>query len=60
MLLLSVSPANTNVEETLNTLKSPNCAQNIQNKAVVSFFFKDYLYLLFYDIASHYLFLLVD
>jgi hypothetical protein len=32
-----VSPADTNAEETLNTLKYANRARNIQNKAVVSF-----------------------
>lgn len=31
-----VSPADTNAEETLNTLKYANRARNIQNKAVVS------------------------
>lgn len=30
-----VSPAETNAEETLNTLKYANRARNIQNKAVV-------------------------
>lgn len=32
-----VSPADTNAEETLNTLKYANRARNIQNKAIVSF-----------------------
>lgn len=31
-----VSPADTNAEETLNTLKYANRARNIQNKAIVS------------------------
>ena len=31
-----VSPADTNAEETLNTLKYVNRARNIQNKAIVS------------------------
>lgn len=34
-----VSPADTNAEETLNTLKYANRARNIQNKAIVSYFF---------------------
>ena len=42
-----VSPADTNAEETLNTLKYANRARNIQNKAVVSFLFKDYYYYYF-------------
>lgn len=33
-----VSPADTNAEETLNTLKYANRARNIQNKAIVSYF----------------------
>lgn len=33
-----VSPADTNAEETLNTLKYANRARNIQNKAIVSFY----------------------
>lgn len=33
-----VSPADSNAEETLNTLKYANRARNIQNKAVVSFY----------------------
>lgn len=33
-----VSPADTNAEETLNTLKYANRARNIQNKAVVRLF----------------------
>lgn len=37
--LACVSPADTNAEETLNTLKYANRARNIQNKAVVSNFF---------------------
>lgn len=34
-----VSPADTNAEETLNTLKYANRARNIQNKAIVSLYF---------------------
>ena len=37
--LACISPADINVEETLNTLKYANRARNIQNKPVVSFFF---------------------
>lgn len=37
MIEACVSPADTNAEETLNTLKYANRARNIQNKAVVSF-----------------------
>jgi hypothetical protein len=36
-IIACVSPADTNAEETLNTLKYANRARNIQNKAVVSF-----------------------
>lgn len=39
-----VSPADTNAEETLNTLKYANRARNIQNKAIVSFLFLDSSY----------------
>lgn len=34
-IVACVSPADTNTEETLNTLKYANRARNIQNKAVV-------------------------
>lgn len=37
MFTACVSPADTNAEETLNTLKYANRARNIQNKAIVSF-----------------------
>jgi hypothetical protein len=36
MIEACVSPADTNAEETLNTLMYANRARNIQNKAVVS------------------------
>lgn len=36
MFTACVSPADTNAEETLNTLKYANRAKNIQNKAIVS------------------------
>lgn len=36
MFTACVSPADTNAEETLNTLKYANRARNIQNKAIVS------------------------
>lgn len=36
-IVACVSPAETNAEETLNTLKYANRARNIQNKAVVCF-----------------------
>lgn len=36
LIAACVSPADTNAEETLNTLKYANRARNIQNKAVVS------------------------
>lgn len=36
-VLACVSPADTNAEETLNTLKYANRARNIQNKPIVSF-----------------------
>lgn len=34
-----ISPADTNAEETLNTLKYANRARNIQNKAIVGVIF---------------------
>lgn len=37
LIIACVSPADTNAEETLNTLKYANRARNIQNKAIVSF-----------------------
>ncbi|KAE9457317.1 hypothetical protein C3L33_10753, partial [Rhododendron williamsianum] len=37
VMIACVSPADTNTEETLNTLKYANRARNIQNKAIVSF-----------------------
>lgn len=37
MFTACVSPADTNAEETLNTLKYANRTRNIQNKAIVSF-----------------------
>lgn len=46
MIEACVSPADTNAEETLNTLKYANRARNIQNKAVVSF-----LLYCFFDIS---------
>ncbi|XVF64893.1 hypothetical protein PTKIN_Ptkin09bG0203500 [Pterospermum kingtungense] len=36
VMIACVSPADTNAEETLNTLKYANCARNIQNKAVIN------------------------
>ncbi|OIW04314.1 hypothetical protein TanjilG_32506 [Lupinus angustifolius] len=36
MMIACVSPADTNAEETLNTLKYANRARNIQNKAVIN------------------------
>ncbi|CAN8255315.1 unnamed protein product, partial [Cochlearia groenlandica] len=37
VMIACVSPANTNLEESLNTLKYANRARNIQNKAVVAY-----------------------
>ncbi|KAL5102515.1 hypothetical protein RYX36_006842 [Vicia faba] len=36
VMIACVSPADTNVEETLNTLKYANRARNIQNKAIIN------------------------
>lgn len=51
-ILACVSPADTNAEETLNTLKYANRARNIQNKPIVSNVFFNYQYVIIstYDI----------
>lgn len=48
-----VSPADTNAEETLNTLKYANRARNIQNKAIVSFLHQSLYFLLLFLKSDH-------
>ena len=48
MIEACVSPADTNAEETLNTLKYANRARNIQNKAVVSILLQLYSFFFFH------------
>lgn len=60
-IVACVSPADTNAEETLNTLKYANRARNIQNKAIVSFLWQQKFvtlsleFMLFFMVISFFL-----